>query len=87
MVFAVTNEKGKTRKQRASYKYYEGIRNCKHATFIKVCDRLANMQYSRVKNKSMYGMYIKELDAFVGELDIPNDMEMALYNILTNEPG
>lgn len=49
LVYAVTNEKGRTRKERANNKYYRGIRNTKYATFIKLCDRLANVEYSAAK--------------------------------------
>lgn len=34
IVYAVSNEKGKTRKERANDKYYEGIRNTKGAVFV-----------------------------------------------------
>ena len=39
MVFAVTNNRGRTRDERADEDYYRGIRNTPYATFIKLCDR------------------------------------------------
>jgi len=45
IVYAVSNEKGKNRKERANDRYYRGIRNTDGATFVKMCDRLANITY------------------------------------------
>ena len=45
-VYALTNDKGRTRAERAGEKYYEGIRNTRFAPFLKMCDRLANLRYS-----------------------------------------
>jgi (p)ppGpp synthase/HD superfamily hydrolase len=39
IVFAITNEKGKTRKERANDKYYEGIRNTSYAVYVKLCEQ------------------------------------------------
>jgi hypothetical protein len=48
IVYALTNEKGKNRKERANDKYYEGIRNTPFADYVKICDRLANVTYSKL---------------------------------------
>lgn len=68
MVYAVTNEKGRSRKERANTKYYEGIKLTPFATFIKLCDRIANVRYSKEKNSRMFDMYMKENDEFLGYL-------------------
>lgn len=60
IVYAVTNEKGKNRKERANDKYYEGIRNTPGAVFVKLCDRIANVQYSKMTKSRMFEMYKKE---------------------------
>ena len=60
IIYALTNEKGKNRKERANDKYYEGIRNTKGAVFIKLCDRIANVQYSKMTGSRMFEMYKKE---------------------------
>lgn len=66
--YACTNEKGRTRKERASKSYYEGIKAYKHATFIKLCDRIANVTFS-IKNKSsMSAMYANEFEDFYNNL-------------------
>lgn len=46
IVYALTNDKGRTRAERAGEKYYQGIRETPYAPFVKLCDRLANITYS-----------------------------------------
>ena len=46
IVYALTNDKGRTRAQRAGAKYYRGIRKTPYAPFMKLADRLANTQDS-----------------------------------------
>ena len=71
IVYALTNEKGRTRKDRANKKYYDGIRACKGAVFIKLCDRLANVEYTiHSGNKKMLNVYHKENSEFLTELGI-----------------
>jgi (p)ppGpp synthase/HD superfamily hydrolase len=72
IVYACTNEKGKTRLDRANEKYYNGIRNTQYATFVKLCDRLANVTYSKNNNSKMFEVYKKELNHFLHSL-FPND--------------
>ena len=68
IVYALTNEKGKTRKERANEKYYAGIRNTTYATFVKLCDRIANIQYSMNQRSRMLEMYRKETPDFINTL-------------------
>jgi len=68
IVYACTNEKGKTRAERANDKYYEGIRNVKYARFAKLCDRIANFEYSLSVKSRMFEMYKKENVHFKSEL-------------------
>ena len=68
IVYAVTNEKGKSRSERANDKYYEGIRNTPGAVFVKLCDRIANVQYSKMTKSRMFEMYKKENRNFVVSL-------------------
>jgi (p)ppGpp synthase/HD superfamily hydrolase len=60
IIYAVTNEKGKNRKERANEKYYEGIRSTSGAVFVKLCDRIANVQYSKMMKSRMFEVYGKE---------------------------
>jgi (p)ppGpp synthase/HD superfamily hydrolase len=68
LVYAVTNEKGKNREERANAKYYKGIRETEFATFIKLCDRLANVIYSRQTNSRMFDVYKNENQEFLNHL-------------------
>jgi (p)ppGpp synthase/HD superfamily hydrolase len=79
LAYALTNEKGKTRKQRANDKYYEGIQNTPYATFIKLCDRIANVQYSRQEASSMREVYKNEYDEFSSKLYDEKYNEMFIY--------
>ena len=60
IIYAVTNEKGKNRKERANEKYYEGIRKTSGAVFVKLCDRIANVQYSKMTKSRMFEVYKEE---------------------------
>jgi hypothetical protein len=60
IAYACTNEKGRNRAERANDKYYKGIRNTKYATFVKLCDRLANVKYSTNGGSRMADLYRKE---------------------------
>lgn len=68
IVYALTNEKGRTRKERANQKYYQGIRETQYAPFIKACDRMANAKYSKETGNRMYDVYKKEMPDFLNEL-------------------
>ncbi len=68
MIYAVTNEKGKERPDRANAKYYRGIRENGNAIFVKLCDRIANVQYSKMTKSSMFNKYSKENEHFMNEL-------------------
>lgn len=68
IVYALTNEKGKTRSERANEKYYAGIRANKCAIFVKLCDRISNMEYSKQKGSGMFKKYVDELDGFLSNV-------------------
>ena len=67
MVYALTNDKGRTRAERAGEAYYAGIRKTAHAPFLKMCDRLANMKFSTLLYpiSQMVSVYEKELGHFL----------------------
>lgn len=76
IIYAVTNEKGKNRKERANEKYYIGIRETGGATFVKLCDRIANVGHSLNTNNGLLEMYRKENEAFVKAIDAHKYPEM-----------
>ena len=92
IVYALTNEKGRTRSERANDKYYEGIRHTPYAPICKMADRLANVNYSlnhaSEKNAAMRTIYARELKHFLTSIvdksaedirvTVPGDMVDAL---------
>lgn len=79
IVYAVSNEKGKNRKERANDKYYNGIKETAGATFVKLCDRIANVQYSKLTKNKMFEMYKKENALFTANLWNPDYKLMFEY--------
>lgn len=79
IIYAVSNEKGKTRKERANEKYYAGIRATPYAVFVKLCDRIANVQYSKMTKSRMFEMYKKENDHFIKELGWDSEKNASHY--------
>jgi (p)ppGpp synthase/HD superfamily hydrolase len=67
LVYALTNEKGRNRAERANDRYYAGIRATKHATFVKLCDRIANASYS-LSQPRMLELYRREQESFIAHL-------------------
>ena len=84
LVYALTNEKGKNRAERANNKYYKGIRDLEYATFIKICDRLANVIYSRDTKSRMFDVYKNENEKFLKCLFTIPDQELR-YRELVKE--
>lgn len=70
IIFALTNNKGRNRTERANEAYYEGIRNTPGAVFVKLCDRIANVKYSEMVKSSMYKKYKDEYEHFVVSLGL-----------------
>ena len=69
IVYALTNDKGRTRAERAGDRYYQGIRETPYAPFLKLADRLANITYScthgNKSNNHMRQVYHDELPHFL----------------------
>ncbi len=72
IVYALTNEKGRTRAERADERYYSGIRTTPYAPMVKLADRLANMTYSSRNctdnNRRMRMVYASELPHFIASI-------------------
>lgn len=68
LVYSVTNEKGKNRHERANDKYYQGILQLKYGPFVKLCDRIANVEYSKMTQSRMFDLYKKENSEFMQKL-------------------
>lgn len=72
IIYAVTNEKGRNRSERANDDYYSLIRQTPGAVFVKLCDRIANVQYSKLTKSVMFDMYMKENLDFITRLNPQN---------------
>ena len=77
MVYALTNDKGRTRAERAGEHYYQGIRETPYAPFLKLADRLANITYSfthgNPSNNHMKEVYKEELPHFLEAINAHSD--------------
>jgi hypothetical protein len=85
IVKAVTTNEG-TRKERFNDEYYENIKKTKYATFVKLCDRISNVEQCIYNNNiSKLKMYEKEYSLFKEKLhknDEYEDMWMQLDYLL-----
>ena len=77
IVYALTNDKGRTRAERAGEKYYKGIRETPYAPFVKLCDRLANVTFSCASDDSsnvhMKEVYKLEMPHFLSSINAHSD--------------
>jgi len=98
VVYALTNDKGRTRAERAGEKYYKGIRETPYAPFVKLCDRLANVAYSCSDegggNNRMKEVYKGEMGHFLQAINphssdqrflVPKEVILLLAEILIND--
>jgi (p)ppGpp synthase/HD superfamily hydrolase len=87
LAYALTNEKGRSRAERANDKYYQGIRETKNAPFVKFCDRIANVTHSKNNGSSMFQKYKKENETFISKIWVSEFEEIAnhLNNLFREE--
>lgn len=97
IVYALTNDKGRTRSERAGDEYYKGIRETAYAPFVKLCDRLANTTFSCSQDggsSHMREVYKQEMPHFLKSINphsddarfsVPFDVIMVLAEILIDE--
>ena len=82
IVYALTNDKGRTRAERAGERYYQGIRSTPYAPLVKLADRLANATYSfrhlnekndfAGLNAQMKEVYRREMPHFLQSITVPD---------------
>lgn len=70
LIFAVSNETGRNRKERANAHYYWKIRNTPLAKFVKMCDKIANVRYGVWHNSDKLGMHKKEHEYFLEQMQL-----------------
>lgn len=77
IAYALTNDKGRTRAERAGEKYYKGIRETPYAPFVKLCDRLANITFScsgvNADSLRMKEIYKGEVPHFLASINPHSD--------------
>jgi (p)ppGpp synthase/HD superfamily hydrolase len=88
MVRAVTNDgRGRDRDERMPDYIYEEIKTIYYSLFVKLCDRLANVQYGLITGGSMPKKYKKEHPHFKSKLytqGLYEDMWSELENLFSN---
>lgn len=90
IVYALTNDKGRTRAERAGENYFRGIRQTPYAPFVKLADRLANTTYSfthdNKPNNRMKNIYRAELPAFLEAINArKTDVRFGLPGAMMDE--
>lgn len=70
IIFALTNNKGRNRSERANANYYNLIRETPGAVFVKLCDRIANVEYGKLTGTSMFDKYKQENREFLINLGL-----------------
>ena len=98
IAYALTNDKGRTRAERAGEKYYKGIRETPYAPFVKLCDRLANITFScsgiNEDNLHMKEVYKGEVPHFLASINpnsddqrflVPQDVVLKLAECLIDD--
>lgn len=78
LVYNVTNELGKNRKERHE-KTLPKLKSDPVAIFLKLCDRLANTLYSKYSGSTMYEKYVAEWPEFKEHLYREEYKEMFDY--------
>ena len=88
IVYALTNEKGRNRGERANDLYYQGIRQTKFASFIKMCDRLGNIQYTMMfvfeRSDKEYPEFIRSISEGA-VTQVPDAMKEEAERLLNSE--
>lgn len=89
IVYALTNDKGRTRAERAGERYYAGIRETPYAPFVKLADRLANITHSFTHtngaNNHMKQVYRDELPHFLEAINAhSDDPRLALPQVMVD---
>ena len=90
IVYALTNEKGRNRTERANEKYFAGIRETPYAPFVKLADRLANTSYAFSKGTAdslrMSKVYREELPGFLEALKVEgSDIRFSLPEAMVKD--
>ena len=78
IAFACWDNRGRNRHEKHEGDYFRVLITVHGALFVKLCDRIANMRFSKMMRSSQMEMYRKELDAFL--------IQTNLHGIDTDNP-
>ena len=78
MVYCVTDELGRNRKEQKT-KTYPKIKANPDAIYVKLCDRIANIEASIENNPHKLDKYLTEHKDFVDALYTPHDSEKPIW--------
>jgi hypothetical protein len=79
IIYALTDEKGKNRVERGRQEHYSKLIQVPGAAYVKFCDRIANVRYSKFAESSMYDKYKREHGEFIRKCYIP---ELEQYKLV-----
>ena len=74
LVFLVTNELGRNRKEQ-NEKTYPKVATSLAGTYLKLCDRIANVENGRRTGSRMYDVYKEEQTGFKGVICKPSALD------------
>lgn len=80
IVYAVTDELGRDRNERKS-KTYPKIKSNWRAIVVKMCDRIANIEHSKLYDPQLFGLYMREHKDFIENI-IPVNMHSEIERCL-----
>jgi len=80
IVYAVTNEMGRNRRERYA-KTYPKIKANRAGLIIKLADRIANIEFSKGSNTNFVKMYEREWPTFEAELHDPAEKDKRLIKM------
>lgn len=79
IAFLCTDMRGRSRDEKHSDEYFNQLKSNKYAVFVKLCDRIANIQYGKLTKSSMVLKYKNEYSRFKEMLYCKEYGEMFLY--------
>jgi (p)ppGpp synthase/HD superfamily hydrolase len=80
VIYLCTEERGRDRGERHSERYYMMLSGNEVATFVKLCDIIANVKFSILTNSSMLDKYRKEYyDGVIRHLNNKRFREVFVY--------
>lgn len=79
IIYCCTDEKGRTREERHSEKYYNELKENRLAVYVKICDLMSNINYSLLRKSSMYDKYKNDFEKIKNHLYIKGEYDDMWY--------